>query len=123
MTNVDTYRQSNGLGLFTPWQNYLLDVLPVQTYERLFPHLELVPMALGEILYESGDRLCYAYFPTTCIVSKFYVMENGASAEIAVVGNEGVIGVPLFMGGMSMPNRAIVRGAGYAYRLQKHLFL
>ena len=82
-----------------PRQNHLLDALPAAEYERLFPHLELVPMPLGEVLYESGDKLRYVYFPTTCIVSMLYVMENGASAEIAVVGNEGIIGVALFMGG------------------------
>jgi CRP-like cAMP-binding protein len=74
-------------------------------------------MPLGKVLYESGDQLRYAYFPTTCIVSLLYVMENGASAEIAVVGNEGIIGVALFMGGNSMPNRALVQSGGYAYRL------
>jgi CRP-like cAMP-binding protein len=74
-------------------------------------------MPLGKVLYESGDKLRYAYFPTSCIVSLLYVMENGASAEIAVVGNEGIIGVALFMGGGTMPNRALVQSAGYAYRL------
>jgi CRP-like cAMP-binding protein len=80
-------------------------------------------MPLGKVLYESGDELHYAYFPTTCIVSKLYVMENGASAEIAVVGNDGLIGIALFMGGGSMPNRAVVRSAGYAYRLRAHLLM
>lgn len=100
-----------------PRQNHLIAALPPVEYGRLFRHLELVPMALGEVLYESGGTLRHAFFPTTCIVSLLYVMENGASAEIAVVGNEGIIGVALLMGGGSMPNRAVVQSAGYAYRL------
>ena len=107
----------------SPRQNHLLDDLTAAEYKRLFPHLELVSMPLGAVLYESGDKLLYAYFPTTCIVSKLYVMENGASAEIAVVGNEGIIGVALFMGGDTMPNRTVVQSAGYAYRLRGHLFM
>lgn len=106
-----------------PRQNHLLDALPSAEYERLFPHLELVPMPLGDVLYESGDKLRYAYFPTTCIVSKLYVTENGASTEIAVVGNDGIIGAALFMGGGTMPNRAVVQSAGYAYRLRGHLLI
>ncbi|MGZ5574092.1 MAG: Crp/Fnr family transcriptional regulator, partial [Methylobacter sp.] len=106
--------------LHNPSQNSLLNTLPVDEYHRILPHLELVQMPLGKVLYESGDELHYAYFPTTCIVSKLYVMENGASAEIAVVGNDGMIGIALFMGGGSMPNRAVVRSAGYAYRLRAH---
>lgn len=106
-----------------PRQNHLLDALPAAEYERLFPHLELVPMPLGDVLYESGDKLRYAYFPTTCIVSKLYVTENGASTEIAVVGNDGIIGAALFMGGGAMPNRAVVQSAGYAYRLRGHLLI
>lgn len=109
--------------LDTPRQNHLLGALPADQYECLFSHLERVLMPLGEVLYESGEELRYAYFPTTCIVSKFYVMENGASTEIAVVGNEGIIGIPLFMGGGTMPNRAVVRNEGYAYRLRRHLFM
>ena len=85
--------------------------------ERLFPHLKLVTLPLGEVLYESGDTLRHIYFPTDSIVSLLYVMENGASAEIAVVGNEGAIGVALFMGGETTTNRAIVQSAGSAYRL------
>ncbi|QFY43530.1 Crp/Fnr family transcriptional regulator [Candidatus Methylospira mobilis] len=102
-------------------QNFLLDSLPVAEFERLFPHLELVPMPLGNVVYEYGDKLRYAYFPTTCIVSLLYVMENGASAEIAVVGSDGVIGVALFMGGGTMPNRAVVQSSGHAYRLHASL--
>ena len=107
----------------TPQQNHILDALSANTYERLFSQLELVPMPLGEVLYETGEELRYVYFPTTSIVSKYYVMENGASTEIAVVGNEGIIGISLFMGGGTMPNRAFVRNEGYAYRLRRHLFI
>ena len=107
----------------TSQQNHLLDALPADKYEYFFSQLELVPMPVGEVLYESGEKLRYVYFPTTCIVSKFYVMENGASTEIAVVGNEGIIGISLFMGGGTMPNRAVVRNGGYAYRLRRHLFM
>ena len=106
-----------------PHQNHLLNALSANAYGRLSIHLERVSMPLGEVLYESGDPLNYVYFPTTCIVSLLYVMENGASAEIAVVGNEGIIGVALFMGGGSMPNRAVVQSAGYAYRIRKSHFM
>jgi len=109
--------------LNTPGQNHLLDALPADKYERLFSQLELVPMPLGEVLYETGEELRYVYFPTTTIVSKYCVMENGASTEIAVVGNEGIIGISLFMGGGTMPNRAIVRNGGFGYRLRRHLFI
>ena len=107
----------------SPWQNHLLNALPAAEYKRLFEHLELIPMPLGKVLYEPGDKLCYAYFPTTCIVSLLYMIKNGASAEIAVVGNDGIVGVALFMGGSSMPNRAVVQSAGYAYRLRAHLLV
>ena len=100
-----------------PLQNHLLRALPAIEAERLFPHLEFVPMPLGEVLYESGSQLRYVYFPTTSIISLLYVMEDGASAEIAVVGNEGAIGLALFMGGETTTNRAIVQSAGSAYRL------
>ena len=104
-----------------PRQNHLFAVLSNFECERLFPHLELVPLPLGEALYESGDRLNHVYFPTTAIVSLLYVMEDGASAEIAVVGNEGIVGIALFMGGETMPNRAVVQSAGNAYRLKGQL--
>jgi CRP-like cAMP-binding protein len=100
-----------------PKQNHLLAALPVAVQERLFPHLEFVPLPLGKVLYESGDALRHVYFPTDSIVSLLYVMESGASAEISVVGNEGLIGVALFMGGESTPSRAVVQSAGSAYRL------
>ena len=101
-----------------PRQNYLLRALPALEAERLFPHLEWVPMPLGHVLYESGSRLRHVYFPTTSIVSLLYVMADGASAEIAVVGNEGLVGVALFMGGETTPSRAVVQSAGHAYRLK-----
>jgi CRP-like cAMP-binding protein len=104
-----------------PTQNHLLDALPAAEYERLLPHLELVPMPLGEVLYESGGRLQHVYFPTTCIVSLLYVLENGASAEIAVVGNEGILGISLFMGGETTPSRAIVQSEGFGYRVKAQL--
>ncbi len=98
-------------------QNHLLDALPLPERERIHPYLELIPMPLGKILYESGDVLRHVYFPIDSIVSLLYVMEDGASAEISVVGNEGLIGVALFMGGETTPSRAIVQSAGHAYRL------
>ena len=101
----------------SPLQNHLLAALPAEVRERLFPYLEPMPMPLGKVLYESGDTLRHVYFPTTAIVSLLYVMESGASAEISVVGNEGLIGVAVFMGGESTPSRAIVQSAGHAFRL------
>lgn len=101
----------------SPQQNHLLAALPDEVQNRLFPALELGPLPLGKVLYESGDAMRHVYFPTNAIVSLLYVMESGASAEISVVGNEGLIGIALFMGGESTPNRAVVQSAGYAYRL------
>jgi CRP-like cAMP-binding protein len=101
-----------------PRQNHLLAVLPKAESERLLPQLELVPLPLGGSLYESGDRLNHVYFPASAIVSLLYELENGASAEIAVVGNEGIVGIALFMGGDTMPNRAVVQSEGHAYRLK-----
>jgi CRP-like cAMP-binding protein len=100
-----------------PRENHILDALPAEERERLFPHLTLVEMPLGMILYEAGEALRHIYFPTDSIVSLLYVMKDGASAEIAVVGNEGAIGVSLFMGGETTPSRGIVQSAGSAYRL------
>jgi CRP-like cAMP-binding protein len=105
----------------SPRQNHLLDALPADDYERLAPHLELIPMPLGNVLYESGVRLRHVYFPTTSIISLLYVMEDGASAEIAIVGNEGILGISLFMGGETTPSRAVVQSAGYAFRLKAEL--
>ncbi len=100
-----------------PQDNHLLAALPAEVQDRLFPHLELVPLPLGKVLYESGDTLRHVYFPTDSIVSMLYVMDNGASAEISVVGNDGIVGISLFMGGESTPSRAIVQSAGSAFRL------
>jgi len=102
----------------TPKQNHLLAALPEADYARLLPDLELIPMPLGWALYESGGQLSYMYFPTTSIVSLLYVMENGASAEIAITGSEGLVGISLFMGGESTPSRAVVQSAGKGYRLK-----
>jgi CRP-like cAMP-binding protein len=105
----------------SPNQNHLLAALPTVEFERLAGRLELVPMALGEILYEPGAQMRHAYFPTTAIVSLHYVMESGASAETAGVGNEGVVGISLFMGGDTTPSSAVVQTAGHAYRLESRL--
>jgi CRP-like cAMP-binding protein len=104
--------------LDNPIQNQLLCSLSPEEYVRLLPNLERVELALGHVIYESGEQLSHAYFPTSCIVTLLYVLASGASAEIAVVGNDGLIGVALFMGGGSMPNRAVVQSAGYAYRVK-----
>ena len=103
-----------------PRQNHLLAALPPVEWARWAPGLELVEMPLGQVLYESGRTLAHVYFPISAIVSLLYVMENGASAEIAVVGNEGVVGISLFMGGGSTPSRAVVQSAGQGYRLSAH---
>src|SRR5678810_516881 len=100
-----------------PKENHLLAVLPPAEWKRWQPQLERVELPLGHVVYESGSTMSHVYFPVTAIVSLLYVMEDGSSAEIAVVGNEGVIGVSLFMGGETTPSRAIVQSAGYAYRL------
>ena len=105
----------------SPNQNHLLAALPTAEFERLAPHLELVPMPLGEILYEPGEQMQHAYFPTTAIVSLHYVMESGASAESAGVGNEGVVGISLFMGGNTTPSSAVVQTAGHGYRMESRL--
>jgi CRP-like cAMP-binding protein len=107
--------------LHTPRQNHLLAALPADDYRRLLPDLELVPLPLGWAVYEAGGHLGYVYFPTTCIVSLLYVTENGASAEIAITGNDGLVGISLFMGGETTPSRAVVQSAGYAYRLKAHM--
>ncbi len=105
----------------SPKDNHLLASLPAPEYDRLTRHLELAPMMLGDVLYESGGPLKHVYFPTTSIVSLLYVMENGSSAEIAVVGNEGILGIALFMGGETTPSRALVQSAGHGYRLKAQL--
>jgi CRP-like cAMP-binding protein len=101
-----------------PHQNRLLNALPPEEYARILTNLELVPIALGDVLYEPGIQMRYVYFPTNSIVSLLYVMEDGSSAEIAVVGNEGVVGISLFMGGETTSSRAVVQSAGQAYRLR-----
>jgi CRP-like cAMP-binding protein len=104
-------------GPHDPQQNHLLGALSAGERNRLYPHLRLVPLPLGKVLYESGDVMRHVYFPTDSIVSLLYVLADGASAELSVVGNEGLIGVALFMGGETTPSRAIVQSAGHAYRL------
>jgi CRP-like cAMP-binding protein len=106
-----------------PDQNHLLAALPASEFERLQPHLELIHMPLGDVLCESGGRLHYAYFPTSAIVSLHYILENGASSEIAGIGNEGMLGISLFMGGETTLSRATVQTAGYGYRLKAALML
>jgi CRP-like cAMP-binding protein len=101
-----------------PHENHLIGALPEVDYKRIAPHLEHVQLKLGTVLYEPGMKMRYVYFPTTAIVSLLYVLENGASAEIAIVGNEGLLGVSLFMGGESTPSRAVVQSAGFGYRLR-----
>ena len=105
----------------SPNQNHLLAALPTAEFERLAPNLELVPMLLGQILYEPGGQMQHAYFPTSAIVSLHYVMQSGASAESAGVGNEGVVGISLFMGGDTTPSSAVVQTAGHGYRLPGRL--
>ncbi|MFA6041443.1 MAG: Crp/Fnr family transcriptional regulator [Methylophilus sp.] len=103
----------------SPNQNHLLAALPTLEFERIASQLELVEMPIGKMLYEPNEQLQHAYFPTTCIVSLHYVMESGASAETAGVGNEGMVGVSLFMGGDTTSSSAVVQTAGYAYRLDR----
>jgi len=107
----------------TPNQNHLLAALPAEVFERLSPHLELISMPLGDVLYESGGQLQHVYFPATAILSLHYVMENGATAEIAGVGNEGVLGISLFLGGNTTPSRATVQTGGHGYRLRGQLMM
>jgi CRP-like cAMP-binding protein len=107
----------------SPNQNFLLAALPTAEFNRLEPHLEPFPLALGEILFEPGGQLQHAYFPITAIVSLHYVMESGASSETAGVGNEGVVGISLFMGGDTTPSSAVVKIAGHAYRLDRRVLM
>ena len=110
--------KANAIATPNPHQNHLLDSLPASDYDRLAPHVEHVELRLGQVLYEPGATMRYVYFPTTAIVSLLYVMKDGASAEIAIVGNEGLLGISLFMGGESTPSRAVVQSAGYGYRMK-----
>ncbi len=112
---MPTGRTSESSG---PKANRLLAALPRDSYEALAPHLDLVPMPLGEVVYESGAEQRYVYFPTTSIVSLLYVLANGSSAEIAVTGNDGLVGITLFMGGETTPSRAVVQSAGRGYRVR-----
>ena len=107
----------------SPKHNHLLAALPAEVFERISPQLELVAMPLGDALFESGGQLQNVYFPTTSIVSMHYILENGSSIEIAGVGNEGVLGISLFLGGNSMPGGALVQVGGCGYRLKKHLMM
>ncbi|MCF8161161.1 MAG: Crp/Fnr family transcriptional regulator [Polaromonas sp.] len=107
--------------LHNPNQNHLLAALPARDFEVLVADLELVPLPLGQMLYDPGTQMRHAYFPTTSIVSLHYVTESGASAETAGVGNEGVVGISLFMGGDTTSSSAVVQTAGHAYRLDRHL--
>jgi CRP-like cAMP-binding protein len=112
------------LALFgEPRENQLLAWLPTNEWDRLQPHLEAVELPLGQVLYESGGKLEHAYFPTTAIVSLLYVLEDGGSAEIAVVGFEGIVGISLFMGGQTTPSRAVVQSAGCGFRLTANVVL
>ena len=104
-----------------PRQNHVLVALPAADYARLLPDLELIAMPLGWAMYESGGHMNYLYFPTTSIISLLYVMEDGASAEIAVTGNCGLVGISLFMGGETTPSRAVVQSAGHGYRLKANV--
>ncbi|MES2535713.1 MAG: Crp/Fnr family transcriptional regulator [Pseudomonadota bacterium] len=106
-----------------PNQNHLLAALLDAEFDRLSPHLELTPMALGDVLHESGGKLQHVYFPTSAIVSLQYMLENGGSSEIAGVGNEGVLGVSLFMGGDTTPSRAVVQTGGHGYRLKSQILI
>jgi CRP-like cAMP-binding protein len=117
------YAERHAVEGIDPRQNSLLAALPESEWARWQPHLELVNMPLGKVLYESGGKLSHVYFPTTAIVSLLYVMEDGSTAEIAVVGHDGVVGVSLFMGGESTTSRAVVQSAGCGYRLKSSLMM
>ncbi|AMK78554.1 MULTISPECIES: Crp/Fnr family transcriptional regulator [Methylomonas] len=109
--------------LNSPCQNLLLGALPLETYKRLLPDLELIQMSYGEVIYMPGSELRYAYFPTTSLVSNIYIVEDGTSSELAIVGYEGFIGLGLFTGGRTMPHQAVVTRGGYGYRLRRQLFI
>ncbi len=116
-------RNKKMAAMMTPKQNHLLAALPEEIFVRLSPHLEQVSMPLGEVIYESGAQLYYVYFPATAIVSLHYLLESGASAEIAGVGNEGILGISIFMGGNTTPSLATVQTAGSGYRLKARLMM
>src|SRR4030095_14011178 len=116
-------RRSTATGEPSPLDNRLLGALPEVAYLRLLPDLELIEVALGRVVYEPGSQLRHAYFPTTSIVSLLYVMNDGGSAEIAVVGNDGLIGMSLYLGGDTTASRAVVQNAGFAYQIKVPPFL
>jgi CRP-like cAMP-binding protein len=120
---MPTSTVSNMSSLHDPNQNHLLSALLDAEFDRLSPHLELIPMQLGDVLYESGGKLQHVYFPTTAIISLHYVLENGNSSEMAGVGNEGILGIALFMGGGSTPSSAVVQTGGYGYRLKQQILM
>jgi hypothetical protein len=111
MTNRVSYKSQGSV------ENRLLAALPDEVFDRLLPHLQPVSFALGDIVYESSEQMEHLYFPTTCIVSLLYTMNDGATAEMGLVGNDGVVGIALFMGGNTVPNRAVVQVAGAAFRV------
>src|SRR6202165_179086 len=117
---LDIPRSSVDILSSEPIKNHFPAALPHAESQRWLPLLESVDLPLGEVLYESGTTLSHVYFPTTAIISLLYIMENGASAEIAVVGNEGIVGISLFMGGESTSSRAVVQSAGQGFRLKAH---
>lgn len=110
--------RSQSAGRPSPTANRLLAALPPQDMERLQPHLEFAPLPLGWAVYESGNTQAHIYFPTTAIVSLLYVLEDGASTELGVIGNDGVVGISLFMGGETSPSRAVVQSAGHGFRME-----
>jgi len=118
MTGTWPVKSLDMIAPHNPMQNSLLAALPADEFSRLSPHLELVPMPFGKVIYESGSKLQHLYFPTTCILSVLYALADGGSSEIAVVGNEGILGVSLFMGGETTPSRAMARSSGFAYRIK-----
>ena len=118
-TEIDIENQATRLKQIKPLENHLLAALPAEVLKRLLPNLKPVALPLGKVIYESGVELEYVYFPVSgCIISMLYVLENGSSAEIAVVGKEGMVGIALFMGGDSTPSRALVQSAGIAFQLK-----
>ena len=121
-SNFDQHNGSHSASPF-PYQNQLLAVLPEDIFESLHSSLELVSMRLGDVIYESGCPIRHVYFPTTSIISLLHILEDGQTTEIAMAGNKGMVGVQTFMGGISMPNRAVVQNGGYAYRLSRDIFM
>jgi CRP-like cAMP-binding protein len=104
-------------------QNHLFQYIPIVEWERLLPNIEPIELPLGKVLYEPGTKMSHVYFPSTAIVSLLYALENGSSAEIAIVGNEGVVGISIFMGGESTSSRAVVQSAGLGYKIRSSLLL